>query len=241
MVGIFLPLACINTLCRSSSRGTPCLRASLRSFIWWLTFGLGMSGLIAAFRALVACSKMFKKDEYGGSSFSSVRPPGFTALWWAGALSYVKNIHSRLGIRCRNSTSKSLKPSQFILPSWAVWCTRPFVGETARHKVTFLPRCPETWRYALSPTQALPQLLEVHTLQSHSSINTQLFITFSLMNQVVYSCLLSQWHRWDFAQQVLIWSFSLWQASYLGLSKRLCYGGVVCLVIFYVVLHLSTS
>ena len=36
--------------------------------------------------------------------------------------------------------------------SWAVRCTRPFIGETARHSlhsymVTFFTRCPDTWRY----------------------------------------------------------------------------------------------
>ena len=28
--------------------------------------------------------------------------------------------------------------------SWAVRCTRPFIGETARHMVTFFTRCPDT-------------------------------------------------------------------------------------------------
>ena len=124
---------------------------------WYVCFN-------CCFRALIACSTMFKKGEYGGSGFSSVRPPGFTAFRWTGALSYIKNIRSCSGIRCRNSTRKSLRRSLFIPPSWAVWCTRLFVGETTRHKVTFFPCCPDTWRYALSPTRALPQLLKVHTL-----------------------------------------------------------------------------
>ena len=172
---------------RNSPKGS-CrfLTASLSPIKRWIS-GREMSAFIAALRALIACSTMFKNGLHGGSFRNSVLTAGTGGLLCAGAPSYMK-ITSSSGSRLRRvCVRKSAKRSRFIPPRKAVWKTKPPFADTAKQTVMFRPRCPQTCRYALSPTLALPWLRVVQTLYPHSSINTQFRRMAWFMNQSAYS------------------------------------------------------
>ena len=60
------------------------------------------------------------------------------------------------------------------------------MGDTTKQIVTSHPRWPQTWRKALSPTRARPQLGALQMLFPHSSINMQELATQSVINKDAY-------------------------------------------------------
>ena len=148
MVVRFLALSCITTLCRSSPKGMPCLRASLWSRTCSWMFGLDMSALIAVFNAL----SIFKNKERTVEEVSALSVPLIYSIMISRCIIIYEEHLLILGYRRRFNSRVRWSAFCWCHSSWAVRCTRPFIGETARHSlhsymVTFFTRCPDTWRY----------------------------------------------------------------------------------------------